>query len=240
MRALPAGDRPPVSRVFGDEGLVRGAAPSEPPVRLVSPGLRFDETFVLERPGGRSVPSRGHISWVGLLNACIMAAMLLVVVVVKWEWPTSAGHPQTNSGTVELAPLPPSSDREGFVQPAPTPVVQAATPSRETQPRPAAPPEAEPQPEPLRVQPQLDRETIAVMVKRGSDLMASGDFAAARVVLQRAAEAGDAEAALALAKTYDPVILRKLKVYGFAPDPAKARDWYDRAKRFGSAAAPEK
>jgi TPR repeat protein len=84
----------------------------------------------------------------------------------------------------------------------------------------------------------FDRETIAVMVKRGSDLIDSGDLVAARIVLQRAAEAGSADAALALATTYDPAILRKLKVYGFAPDAAKARSWYEQARKFGSREAP--
>jgi hypothetical protein len=58
--------------------------------------------------------------------------------------------------------------------------------------------------------------------------------------LRRAAEWKDAEAALTLAATYDPVILRELKVYGFAPDVAMARIWYERAKEFGSAAASQR
>jgi uncharacterized protein len=90
------------------------------------------------------------------------------------------------------------------------------------------------------VQQQRDREHIAELVKRGKDFMASGDLAAARVVLQRAAESRDAEAALALAATYDPVILRQLKVYGFAADVDMARTWYERATEFGSPEAPRR
>jgi TPR repeat protein len=84
---------------------------------------------------------------------------------------------------------------------------------------------------------QLDREEIAILVKRGRDFISSGDPAGARSVLQRAAESKDAEAALMLAASYDPVVLRKLKVYGFAADVAMARTWYKKAKEFGSAAA---
>jgi hypothetical protein len=84
---------------------------------------------------------------------------------------------------------------------------------------------------------QLDREEITVLLNRGKDLIANGDLAAARLVLQRAADANDAEAALALAATYDPVVLRELKVYGFTADAAMARAWYQRAREFGSAAA---
>jgi len=82
--------------------------------------------------------------------------------------------------------------------------------------------------------PQLDREQIAILVERGKHLIASGDLAAARVVLRRAAESKDASAALALGSTYDPVILRDLKVAGFAPDIENARDWYEKAREFGS------
>jgi uncharacterized protein len=90
------------------------------------------------------------------------------------------------------------------------------------------------------VQQQRDREQIAELVKRGKGFIASGDLAAARVVLQRAAESRDAEAALALAATYDPVILRQRKVYGFAADVEMARTWYERATEFGSPEAPRR
>jgi hypothetical protein len=89
-------------------------------------------------------------------------------------------------------------------------------------------------------QPKLDREEIAVLLKRGKDLLANGDLAAARLVLLPAAEADDADAALALAATYDPFVLRKLAVHGFSADTAMARTWYEKARRFGSAEAPQR
>lgn len=79
-----------------------------------------------------------------------------------------------------------------------------------------------------------------MLVKRGKDFIASGDLAAARLVLQRAAESKDADAALSLAATYDPLVLRELKVYGFAADIAMARSWYEKAKEFGSTEAPRR
>jgi hypothetical protein len=90
---------------------------------------------------------------------------------------------------------------------------------------------------PAPAQRQLDREEITVLLNRGKHLIANGDLAAARLVLQRAAEANDAEAALALAATYDPIVLRELKVYGLTADAAMARAWYQRARELGSAAA---
>jgi TPR repeat protein len=59
-------------------------------------------------------------------------------------------------------------------------------------------------------------------------------------VLQRAAEAGDPRAALTLAGTYDPIVLEKLAVHGFAPNIAMAREWYEKARQFGSAEAPRR
>jgi hypothetical protein len=90
---------------------------------------------------------------------------------------------------------------------------------------------------PAIAQRQLDREEVTVLLKRGKDLIATGDLAAARIVLQRAADANDAEAALALAATYDPYVLRELKVYSFAADAEKARAWYEKARELGSSAA---
>jgi TPR repeat protein len=86
----------------------------------------------------------------------------------------------------------------------------------------------------------LDPNEIASSLRRGDDLIASGDLAAARLVLRGAANAGDAHAAMMLAGTYDPVILEKLGVHGFVPDVAMARVWYEKAKKFGSAEAPQR
>jgi len=86
----------------------------------------------------------------------------------------------------------------------------------------------------------LDPNEIASSLRRADDLIASGDLAAARLVLRRAANAGDARAAMTLAGTYDPVILEKLGVHGFVPDVAMARVWYEKAKKFGSAEAPQR
>ena len=91
-----------------------------------------------------------------------------------------------------------------------------------------------------RSQRQPNSEELAVLLKRGKDLIATGDLAAARLVLRRAAEANDAEAALALGATYDPLVLRQLKVYGFTPDAAMARSWYEKAAELGSSAAPRR
>jgi len=84
---------------------------------------------------------------------------------------------------------------------------------------------------------QLEHEEIVNLIRRGEAFIATGDIPAARLVLQRAAEADDARAALMLAGTYDPIMLEKLGIQGLASDIAAARTWYERAKEFGSAEA---
>jgi hypothetical protein len=65
---------------------------------------------------------------------------------------------------------------------------------------------------------QLERDEVVLLVKRGEDFITSGDLSSARLVLQRAAEAGDMHASLALAGTFDPNLLAK----GFAADVVMA------------------
>jgi hypothetical protein len=84
---------------------------------------------------------------------------------------------------------------------------------------------------------QPSGEELAVLLQRGKELIATGDLAAARMVLRKAVEANNAEAALALGATYDPLVLRQLRVYGITPDAAMARSWYEKAAELGSSAA---
>jgi hypothetical protein len=86
----------------------------------------------------------------------------------------------------------------------------------------------------------LDPDVIASLLRRADALIASGDVAAARLALRRAADAGDPRAAIRLGETYDPAVLEKLSVHGIVPDVAMARSWYERAKKFGSAEAPQR
>jgi hypothetical protein len=90
------------------------------------------------------------------------------------------------------------------------------------------------------LQRQLDGQETMMLLKRGKDLIAAGDLAAARLVLRKAADANSAEAALALGATYDPFVLRELKVYGFTADAAMARVWYEKATGLDSPAAPRR
>lgn len=83
----------------------------------------------------------------------------------------------------------------------------------------------------------IGRDEIDGLLKRGQALLKDGDIAAARLVLRRAAEAGDANAMLMLAGSYDRAELIKLRVFGVAPDHAQAKAWYEKAVELGSAEA---
>ena len=83
----------------------------------------------------------------------------------------------------------------------------------------------------------LDPEEIATLIKRGEEFLKTGDIAGAQISLKRAANAGNAQAALEVGMTFDPVFLTERGVLGFAPDVAQAREWYDRAMKLGSGEA---
>jgi hypothetical protein len=86
----------------------------------------------------------------------------------------------------------------------------------------------------------LSSEEVAALLKRGNELVSHGDLGGARLIFERAAQAGESRAALALASTYDPLVLEQLGERGLAPDIAMARFWYERAKELGSKEAPER
>ena len=84
----------------------------------------------------------------------------------------------------------------------------------------------------------LSAEEIAALLKRGNDMVSHGDLVGARLFFERAAQAGESRAALALASNYDPLVLEHLGERGLAPDITLARFWYEKAKELGSKEAP--
>ena len=115
---------------------------------------------------------------------------------------------------------------EAMPAPAPAPQLTTAPPSNDA----AAPPPASL---------SLASDEIAMLLNRGKDAFSTGDLAAARLLLRRAAEAGSAEAALALGATFDPLVIRRLGAIGAAPDAAQARQWYQKAVALGSPTASQ-
>jgi hypothetical protein len=84
-----------------------------------------------------------------------------------------------------------------------------------------------------------DNEEISALIKLSQDFVRNRDFSSARLLLRRAAEAGSAAAALSLGETFDPLVIQQLHAIGVQSDPAKAREWYERAVQLGSDAASQ-
>jgi hypothetical protein len=84
---------------------------------------------------------------------------------------------------------------------------------------------------------RIDPDELAALLKRAKSLLSIGDITSARLLLERAADAQEADAALMLAGTYDPQVLGSQDLRSVAPDPAEARVWYQKAADLGSADA---
>jgi hypothetical protein len=90
---------------------------------------------------------------------------------------------------------------------------------------------------PRAVPPLLSAAAVAALVSGGDRFLALGDVVSARLYYERAADAGDGQAALRLGMTFDPEFLlfaRVSAVYG-ATDQAAA--WYRRANLLGDTQA---
>jgi len=85
-----------------------------------------------------------------------------------------------------------------------------------------------------------EKELIAGLIAHGQKMIDVGYLAGARGYFKRAAEAGSADAALALGATYDPNFISDIGVKGIKGDLAEARAWYERARELGSVYAQEK
>jgi len=152
--------------------------------------------------------------------------------------PTSAepaGRPTPSDAMPPVAPT-----REANLAAAPA----VAAPSTEA--TPAAPsaqmPEARlsvatPGPPAPPAGPVLSAPEIAALVARGDALFSKGDLAAARLFYERAANAGDGQAAVRLGETFDPVFLDHAHLPGVRGDFSTALSWYRRARDLGAADA---
>jgi hypothetical protein len=117
------------------------------------------------------------------------------------------------------APPPPAA-----AAPAPVAAPPMAALAPPAAPMPAAPP-------PVR---RMDPDELASLMQRAKGFLATGDLMSARLLLERAADAQEVDAALMLAQTYDPDVLGTSDVRNIVPEPAKARAWYQKAAQLGS------
>jgi hypothetical protein len=159
----------------------------------------------------------------------------------------AATAPASGASAQRKAP-PPSAPAKATAaatapQPAPAPNVAAAaaspTPATVAAPAIAAPtaPKTAAAAAPPPAMDKEGRERALKFVKRGSEELAGGRVAPARLLFERAAEMGLAQAAMALAATYDAAELSQPHLRNVLPDPAEARRWYERAAALGAAEA---
>jgi len=151
----------------------------------------------------------------------------LVTTFFRLTW-TSAQPGSAAVAAARTAAAPPTP-------PAPPAPVAAAPqqPQAIASPPPAAPAVATPQ-APAETIRELSPNEIAALVRRAQELLASGDLQGARLLLTRAADAHDARAALLLAKTFDPTASSQFSAADAGPDLVQARNWYQRAREWGS------
>ncbi len=91
--------------------------------------------------------------------------------------------------------------------------------------------------DPLAVEARLSATEIAALLTRGDALFSAGDLAAARLFYERAADAGEAQAAVRLGETFDPIFLDHAHLRGVRGNVETALSWYRRARDLGAAEA---
>lgn len=240
---------PPPARLIGVEGRqnfsneaislgisLYGASGSE--LALLS-GLVSGTRLSVGGPVGDSgwrLPARDLMSalayapkdFIGVMNAAIDLRLpndrLLDSRVMRLEW-----VPRRPAGPQVLARRPELDDPRAGTRPEfrPEPPKPEFRPEQKPEPKPEPVPEGKAAPQ------LIDPSEVAALLKRGQDYLQNGDIVSARLMLKRAAGAGDPHAALLLGATFDPFVLRDLGVLGFTPDPAQARTWYQRAADAG-------
>jgi TPR repeat protein len=137
------------------------------------------------------------------------------------------------SADTQDLPVPSTPSREAIAT-AYQSALQAQTPVPVAVVQPAPPPTPPP---PVKT---LDAETLSGLMARAKSLISVGDIASARLLLERAANAGDATAALLLARTYDPAVLGTRDTRSVNADAGAARDWYQKAATLGSGEAQQR
>lgn len=91
-----------------------------------------------------------------------------------------------------------------------------------------------PPPRTLPTNPHGSAASNAALLARGDALFGLGDLVSARLLYERAADAGDQKAAVQLGETYDPAFLARVGLTGAWGDASLAIYWYQRARELGT------
>jgi hypothetical protein len=197
------------------------------PIQVGPPGAVAKNTFIRIRglPPAAAL-SDGHAIAAGTWAVPLVALPTLTVIL-------PAGLQGESAVSISLVSV------DGDVLAEVKMVLAVAQPTPEAVPlRQVLPPvrgEASPLP-----QSPAERERALGLHAKGVEQLQRGNVNAARKFFEYAAEAGYAQSAVALAGTYDPDELAKLRVVGLTPDIDAARKWYEKARELGAAEASER
>jgi hypothetical protein len=136
--------------------------------------------------------------------------------------PPTPAHPQLEHAPESLVPKTTSTQ---IAEPRRPTIQEMADALRRATANAAVPNTQSPQPR------HISAQDIATLTGLAKKSLSTGDIPTARLLLRRAAEAEDAGAALLLAQTYDPAVLRSPDV---RPDLESARAWYEKATQFAA------
>jgi hypothetical protein len=133
--------------------------------------------------------------------------------------------------TAELVPKPVQTEPGAAIPPGAPPTEVAAMAAAASPPATQA---TEPTPgrEPVSAKLRLPPEEVIALLARGDSFLARKDISSARLLYERAADAGDGRAALKLGRTFDPAFLYFSQV-AVRGDRAVAEFWYRRARELG-------
>ena len=193
--------------------------------------------------------------------AAVAAANSAETTPLPAEPATAPASTETASPATEPAAAPASTETTPpFAAPATTPTSTEAAPlptgpiaaanSAETTllPTEAATAPAETAPPSLSAGPTAKRaetarplpvEQIAMLLARGDAFMQARDIASARLLYERAADAGNGRAALRVGESFDPAFLGRIGVYRNTGDRRLALSWYRRARDLGDTEAAQ-
>ena len=144
----------------------------------------------------------------------------------------------TLNGAADVAPEPPIPPNRYEPSSTPSPAISRAATTRVATISGAVDPDVNSSLAPKSSIPLAEQsgsaQSIPAYRERGDALLAMGDLAAARLFYERAADAGDGEAALRLGETYDPDFLTRIRFYGVQGSRLMAAHWYQRARELGA------
>lgn len=171
------------------------------------------------------------LGWAGVAAIGIESRDRILADVVEWQRLLVEAHDRV-SNSVEVAPRPFSVAAAIVPIPAPAapnvelPIVSPEVAASHAEAAANMPAAAKISSKPI----SDDTEWLLV---DGDALLSQGDIASARLFFERAADAGNAHAALRMGRTFDPVFLSRLGVVGMKGDDREAALWYWRAHELG-------